>query len=99
MPEDVELHGVTIPAGSIVNVRFGAGNRDPRRYECPGQLDLERGSGRTHLAFGVGLHHCLGATLARQEMYFAFKALVEKEEEAQSVLVPPCGRGPKERAG
>jgi cytochrome P450 len=79
--EDIELHGVTIPAGSVVMVRFGAGNRDGRRFECPGELRLDREKPRTHLAFGVGAHHCLGAPLARLEMHHAFKAIAERFEE------------------
>jgi cytochrome P450 len=78
---DIELHGVTIPAGSVVMTRFGAGNRDPRRFECPGDMRLDRDQPRTHLAFGVGAHHCLGAPLARREMHFAFKALIERIDE------------------
>jgi cytochrome P450 len=78
---DIELHGVTIPAGSVINVRFGAGNRDPRRFECPAEMRLDRDKARSHLAFGVGAHHCLGAPLARREMHFAFKALVERFDE------------------
>jgi cytochrome P450 len=79
--EDIEMHGVTIPAGSVINVRFGAGNRDPRRYECPADMRLDREKLRSHLAFGVGAHHCLGAPLARREMHFAFKALLERFDE------------------
>ena len=65
---DVELHGVKIPAGSILMLRYGAGNRDDRMYECPADIDLDRKHPRRHLAFGVGTHHCLGAPLARREL-------------------------------
>ena len=78
---DVELHGVTIPAGSIVCLRYGAANRDQRRFECPERIDLGREQPRTHLAFGTGSHHCLGAPLARRELYWSFKALVERVDE------------------
>lgn len=79
--EDIELHGVTIPAGSVVALRFGAANRDDRKFECPADLDLDREKPRSHLAFGLGTHHCLGAPLARRELYFGFKALVERIDE------------------
>jgi cytochrome P450 len=78
---DVELHGVTIPAGAVVNLRYGAANRDERQFECPAELDLDRAKAHRHLAFGVGLHHCLGAPLARREMYYGFKALVDRIDE------------------
>jgi cytochrome P450 len=82
---DLDLHGVTIPAGSVIRLGYGAGNRDERRYGCPADFDLDREQPRTHLAFGVGAHHCLGAPLARRELYYGFKALVEKIEEMRFV--------------
>jgi len=78
---DIELHGVTIPAGSVINVRFASANRDDRRFECPADIDLGRERPKTHLAFGVGTHHCLGAPLARRELYFGFKGIVERIDE------------------
>ena len=78
--DDVELHGVTIPAGSVLNLRYAAGNRDERQFERPEEIDLDRKGLRRHLAFGVGTHHCLGAPLARREMYYGFKALVDRVE-------------------
>jgi cytochrome P450 len=78
---DVELHGVQIPAGSILMLRYGAGNRDDRMYECPAEIDLDRKHPRRHLAFGVGTHHCLGAPLARRELLYGFKALVDLVED------------------
>jgi cytochrome P450 len=77
--EDIEMHGVTIPAGSAVCLRYAAGNRDARRYaESAEVIDLDRKQPRTHLSFGTGIHHCLGAPLARREMYYGFKAIVER---------------------
>jgi FkbM family methyltransferase len=58
-----ELHGVTIPAGGAVALLWGAANRDERRWERPDELDLTRAAQR-NLAFGEGIHHCLGAPLA-----------------------------------
>lgn len=80
LSEDVEMHGVLMPAGSVVNLRFAAANRDPREYDNPGEVDLERTRTRTHLAFGFGEHFCLGAPLARREMYWTFKVLVDRIE-------------------
>jgi cytochrome P450 len=59
-----ELHGMTIPAGSPVALLWGAANRDERRWERADELDLTRPAKR-NLAFGEGIHHCLGAPLAR----------------------------------
>jgi cytochrome P450 len=59
-----ELHGITIAAGDAVALLWGAANRDERRWERPDELDLTR-TPRRNLAFGEGIHHCLGAPLAR----------------------------------
>ena len=77
---DVELHGVTIPAGAVVNVRYAAANRDPDHFTCPAEPDLDRENLRSHLAFGFGTHHCLGAPLARRELVIGFRALVDRVE-------------------
>jgi cytochrome P450 len=76
--KDVEMHGVTIPAGATINVRFAAANRDERTFACPADVDLERKSPKQHLAFGVGTHYCLGAPLARRELILGFKALLAR---------------------
>jgi cytochrome P450 len=78
---DIELHGVTIPEGATLNVRYAAANRDEREFDCPAELDLEREKPGRHLSFGSGVHHCLGAPLARREMYWAFRALIDRVDE------------------
>ncbi len=75
---DIELHGVTIPKGAMINIRYAAANRDEAEFECPAEMNLDREGVRNHLAFGFGVHHCLGAPLARRELYYAFKTLVER---------------------
>ncbi len=79
--KDTELRGVPIPKGAMLNLRYAAGNRDEREFECPAKLDLERDKSGRHLAFGSGVHHCLGAPLARRELYWAFKALLDRVDE------------------
>jgi cytochrome P450 len=78
---DIELHGVVIPKGATVNVRYAAANRDPEQFPNPDALDLERKNAATHLGFGTGVHHCLGAPLARRELHWAFSALLEGVKE------------------
>lgn len=79
--KDVELHGTTIPAGSIVSLRYAAANRDASKYDRATDLDLDRPNPRSHLAFGLASHHCLGAPLARRELYYGFKVLVERVDD------------------
>lgn len=74
---DVEIAGVQIPAGQLVFVSLPAGNRDPDFIDSPEALDIRRGA-IGHLAFGHGVHHCLGAPLARMEMRIAFPALLRR---------------------
>jgi len=75
---DVELHGVTIPAGSMVVINYAAANRDERFFERPAEFDLSREDSRRHLAFGFGVHHCLGAPLARRELAHSFRSFVDR---------------------
>ncbi|MBP2328836.1 cytochrome P450 [Kibdelosporangium banguiense] len=74
---DVEVGGHTIPADSLVIVSLPAANRDGTFIERPQALDITRGAAG-HLAFGHGVHHCLGAPLARMEMRIAFPALLRR---------------------
>ncbi|RYE62162.1 MAG: cytochrome P450 [Oxalobacteraceae bacterium] len=73
--EDIEIAGVTIPSGSLVEVRYGAANRDPKQYAAPDEIDLDRANATAHLAFGAGIHMCIGNQLARGELKLAFRAL------------------------
>jgi cytochrome P450 len=72
--EPVEFEGGTIPADSPVLLLTGAATRDPRVYERPDEFDIARG-GRTTLAFGYGVHGCLGAWLARLECNLALAGI------------------------
>jgi cytochrome P450 len=82
---DVDMGGITIPAGAIVNVRYASANRDEERFECPADLDLDRRNSREHVAFGFGVHFCLGAALARRELLIGFRALVDRVGEMSFV--------------
>ena len=75
---DLELQGVHIPEGAVLNVRYASANRDDRTFADADAIDLDRGSPRQHLAFGVGTHYCLGAPLARRELFLGFRALLQR---------------------
>ncbi|MEV7116470.1 cytochrome P450 family protein [Streptomyces anulatus] len=75
--EAVEIGGVTIPAGDSVFVSIGALNRDPSKFSEPDRLEITRPA-TGHLAFGHGLHHCLGAPLARVEGAVAIGQLITR---------------------
>jgi cytochrome P450 len=75
--EPVELGGTTIPAGGQVLICLAAANRDERAFTDPGAIDLDR-AGPRHLGFGHGIHHCLGAGLARLEGAIAITSLLRR---------------------
>lgn len=76
--EDTQIGGVPIPAGSIIEARYGAGDLDPEVFPCPYAVDLERPNLKSHVGFGIGTHACPGMVLARTEMEIGFKALVDR---------------------
>ncbi|WP_241777574.1 cytochrome P450, partial [Streptomyces sp. CT34] len=75
--EDIDVGGTLVRAGSPVLVAVGAANRDALRFDTPGTLDISR-AGNQHLGFGHGVHHCLGAPLARLELQEAILGLVTR---------------------
>src|SRR5262249_33529460 len=75
-----ELHGVPIAAGSTVLLLWGAANRDPAEYERPDDVVLDRPAPRRHLAFGRGIHFCVGAPLARLEAQIVLPQLLARAE-------------------
>jgi cytochrome P450 len=77
---DYELHSVTIPKGAQVDLRYASGNRDPEQFANPDKIDLERKNPGAHLGFSTGTHYCLGAPLARRELYWGFKAFIDRIE-------------------
>lgn len=83
--EDVELAGRTIRKGESVTVCLPAANRDPHRFELPDELDLGRAA-RGHLAFGYGVHQCIGQNLARMELRTALPALLRRFPELEPAV-------------
>jgi len=84
--EEAEVAGVSIPANSMVHVRFAAANRDPEQFPDPDRLDLDRPNLGSHMAFSQGEHHCIGAPLARLELQTALRVLLDRFEHLE--LVP-----------
>ncbi|GAB3209231.1 cytochrome P450 [Marinactinospora endophytica] len=74
---DVEIGGTWIPAGEPILLAYSAANRDPAAWEDPDRFDITR-AGRSHIAFGYGVHMCLGAPLARLELGEALPALFHR---------------------
>ncbi|MCW2944166.1 MAG: pSRTUE45c [Actinoallomurus sp.] len=85
--EDIEIGGVRIPRGSTVLVGTAVANRDPDRFNDPDRLDVTRAD-NPHLAFGHGLHYCLGAPLARLEGQIAMTAVLRRLP-GLALAVPP----------
>ncbi len=75
---DTELGGVKIPKNSLIIIRYGSGNRDEDLFENPDKFDVTRKNARRHVAFGQGIHVCIGMNLARKEMYTAFPIILDR---------------------
>jgi cytochrome P450 len=89
--EDVELGGRTIAAGRPVLVSIGGANRDPAVFEEPDRFRIDRPDPGRHLSFSLGMHHCLGAPLARLEARIAFEELTRRHP-ALEPAAPPTRR-------
>jgi cytochrome P450 len=79
--EPIELAGVQIPKDEFVMISLLGANRDPHQYEQPDRLDLGRNP--SHVAFGHGIHFCLGAPLARMEAAIAFSGLLDRFDDIE----------------
>lgn len=75
---DAQIGGFSVKAGEILLVRYGSANRDSAHFANPDQFDITRENAKSHLAFGAGIHTCIGAQLARKEMNTAFPILLER---------------------
>jgi unspecific monooxygenase len=75
--EDTELGGTTVERGAKLALLYASANRDPRKFDSPDALDLARDP-NPHVSFGLGIHFCLGAPLARLELQIALPALARR---------------------
>ncbi|SEB42221.1 Cytochrome P450 [Amycolatopsis tolypomycina] len=86
--EDVSICGYVVPRGEKIGALLGAAARDPEVFDEPDRLDIGR-TPNAHLGFGLGIHYCVGAPLARVEIAAALSALAEKLPGLRLVEVPP----------
>ncbi len=86
--KETVLGGKTIPEGAFVFLCWASGNRDAQRFAEPDKFDLDRTNTNQHLAFGTGIHFCLGAMLARQEMKCAIREIVNSVESLDLAVSP-----------
>lgn len=75
---DTRIGDVDIKKDEIAVIQWGGANRDGRKFACPATVDLERKDIMSHMAFGSGIHFCVGNQLARAELQGAIRAIVEK---------------------
>jgi cytochrome P450 len=75
---DTEIGGVPVPAGSLIQLMWGAANRDPAQFEDPDEFQVDRVNARRHVTFGFGPHVCVGNQLARGELRIAFTRLLQR---------------------
>jgi cytochrome P450 len=85
--EDIELHGQTIPRGQELALQFAAANRDPRVFDRPDEIVLDRDP-NPYLSFGAGIHYCLGAPLARLELEILFGRILAELPRLELVEEP-----------
>jgi cytochrome P450 len=76
--KDTEINGLPVTAGTMVQIRFSSANRDESLFEEPHAFDVTRANARSNIAFGHGVHMCVGANLARKELDVAFRVLLER---------------------
>lgn len=75
---ETELGGQKLPKGAHILVLYASGNDDEDQFECPREFDISRNNVAHHVAFGVGIHRCIGASLARMEIKVAARELLKK---------------------
>ena len=90
--EDCEVNGAPVRRGENIVLLIGSANRDPAAFEEPDRLDIGRSEG-SHISFGRGIHHCIGAPLARLEGRIVLEALLERFASMRLLAERPAYRG------
>jgi cytochrome P450 len=88
--EDFEIAGVLVRRGDLITLGTELANRDPHAFDKPDEVDIDRNPNR-HLSFGFGLHHCLGAPLARRELKVAMESWFDNVPDFRLVGQPNDG--------
>ena len=83
------IGGVEITAGTPVMLLNGAANRDPRRFECPHEFQVDRPNAQSHIAFGRGAHSCPGGPLARAEGRVSIERILDRTAQHPAVRGAP----------
>ena len=90
--EDCEVNGAPVRRGENIVLLIGSANRDPAAFEAPDRLDVGRSEG-SHISFGRGIHHCIGAPLARLEGRIVLEVLLERFASIRLLTERPAYRG------
>ncbi len=93
--EDTTIGDVPVPAGSVIIVSITGANRDQAQFGCPADIKLDRKGMRNHFAFGLGVHYCLGSSLARMEMAAAMNRVLDRMEDIEIDASKFHGHQPK----
>jgi len=83
---ETELGGTKLPKGAHLLVLYASGNDDETQFECPRKFDMNRANIGTQVAFGVGIHRCIGSSLARMEIKVAAKELIKRIAEIKMAV-------------
>lgn len=86
--DDIEIGGVKVAQGEEVTVSLSMANRDPLKFERPDSFDISRTDANRHIAFGKGIHVCVGALLARVEGQIAFETLIRRYPALRLAVAP-----------
>lgn len=86
--KDTDINGEPVKAGDMVQIRFSSANRDEGVFPTPDALDVTRDNANRNIAFGHGVHMCVGASLARKELNVAFRVLLERLDNLELACKP-----------
>jgi len=75
---DTTVRGIDVPAGTTIFLNFASAHREPGRFERPDEFDIHRPDAHRHIAFGKGVHHCLGAQFTKSEVAIVLEVLAER---------------------
>lgn len=86
--KDTDIGGVPVPAGSMIFMVWGSANRDEKLHPDPDRFDADRPDARNHLSFGWGIHHCVGAHLARAQIQITLEEMLKRYSSIELAVDP-----------